>query len=160
MSRQSDLVLEMIKYEEKDTHRINHFLKVYAFAKTIGEGENLNAETQEILETAALVHDIGIRPSMKEFGNSYGPNQERLGMEPARNMLSDLGYGDEIVERVVYLVGHHHTYKDIDGMDYQALVEADFLVNLKEGNVAENEINSVRERIFKTGTGLKLLDLI
>ena len=35
-----------------------------------------------------------------------------------------------MIRRVEYLVGHHHTYKDIDGLDYQILVEADFLVNI------------------------------
>mgnify|MGYP000340972515 FL=1 len=35
-----------------------------------------------------------------------------------------------MTERVAYLIGHHHTYDKIEGMDYQILVEADFLVNI------------------------------
>ena len=37
-----------------------------------------------------------------------------------------------MVERICYLIGHHHTYKDVDGADYQLLLEADFLVNAYE----------------------------
>ena len=33
-------------------------MKVYAFAKLIGESENLDKNTQNILETAAILHDI------------------------------------------------------------------------------------------------------
>ena len=40
-------------------------------------------------------------------------------------MLVKLGFEDKITERVCYLVGHHHTYTNIEGMDYQILVEAD-----------------------------------
>ena len=57
----------------------------------------------------------------------------RKGRPPvARQMLTEIGYPQEVVDRVCYLVGHHHTYLDMDGMDYQILVEADFLVNLFE----------------------------
>lgn len=45
-------------------------------------------------------------------------------------MLENLSYDKDIIERVCYLVGHHHTYNSIDGMDYQILVEADFFGKL------------------------------
>ena len=43
-----------------------------------------------------------------------------------------LGFAENVIERVCYLIGHHHTYTGIEGRDYQILVEADFLVNLYE----------------------------
>lgn len=43
-----------------------------------------------------------------------------------------LCFSPKVAERVSYLVGHHHTYDHIDGMDYQILVEVDFLVNFNE----------------------------
>ena len=39
-------------------HDIDHFLKVYALAETIGEREGLDGETQTVLEAAAVLHDI------------------------------------------------------------------------------------------------------
>ena len=56
-------------------------------------------------------------------------------------------------DRVAYLVGHHHTYTNIDGMDYQILVEADFLVNLYEDSVPKAAAQSALDKIFKTQTG-------
>ena len=52
---------EMIKYYAGDKKRINHFIKVHGYAKAIGEAEELDERTMLILETAAYVHDIGIK---------------------------------------------------------------------------------------------------
>ena len=57
------------------------------------------------------------------------------------------------LDRVAYLVGHHHTYTNIDGMDYQILVEADFLVNLYEDSVPKAAAQNALDKIFKTQTG-------
>ena len=74
-------------------------------------------------------------------------------------MLRELGgYTEAQIERVKYLVGHHHTYDFIDGMDYQILVEADFLVNLYENESRYSTIMETRERIFRTEAGKNLLD--
>ena len=75
-------------------------------------------------------------------------------------MLEELGYEEELIERVCYLIGHHHTYKEIDGIDYQILVEADFLVNLAEEEAEEETINNVKERIFRTETGKFMIEKI
>ena len=150
---QTKLINEMIAYEEGVPQRIHHFLKVYGFAKTIGVLEVLDAETQQILEAAAIVHDIGIRPSLEKYGSDAGPYQEREGVAPAHSMLSACGYSPAVVERVCYLVAHHHTYRDMDGVDYQILVEADFLVNLYEGNASSAAIRSAYEHVFRTETG-------
>lgn len=48
-----------------------------------------------------------------------------------------------------YLVGHHHTYKDIDGLDYQILVEADFLVNYFEDGLDKEHIKEKCRRSLK-----------
>ena len=63
----------------------------------------------------------------------------------------------EVVDRVCYLVGHHHTYLDMDGMDYQILVEADFLVNLFENASTRKVIRSVDTKIFRTAAGRRIL---
>jgi len=148
----------MCAYEEGEVKRVNHFLKVYGFAKAIGEGEGLPSHVLDILEAAAIVHDIGIKVSLEKYGSSAGPCQEKEGPAIAREMLGELGLAPALIERVCYLVGHHHTYDNIDGMDYQALVEADFLVNIFEGGMEKPAIRKVREKIFKTKTGLAMLD--
>lgn len=66
----------MTEYEGGCVERVNHFLKVFAFAKTIAEGEDVDDATKEILEAAAITHDIGIRVCFEKYGNCNGPHQE------------------------------------------------------------------------------------
>ena len=76
---------KMIEFYQGSCHDINHFLKVWAFAKTIGE---------------------------------------------------------------------------LEGMDYQILLEADFLVNADESGYTKSAIRSFRERVFRTAAGIRLLNSI
>jgi HD superfamily phosphodiesterase len=143
----------MITYEQNSPHRAGHFLKVHGYAKTIGEAESLDAETLFTLEAAALVHDIGIRPSLEKYGSGAGNYQESEGPPVAREMLTRLGFAPELVERVSFLVGHHHTYTGVDGLDWQILLEADFLVNMHEGEMSVAAIRGAYENVFRTETG-------
>lgn len=152
----NQLTNEMVAYYSGDPQRIQHFIKVHSFAKLMGEMEGLEAKEQEVLEVAALVHDIGIKVAEAQFGLSNGKLQEQLGPTEARSMLSRLGYEEELIKRVCYLVGHHHTYTNIDGMDYQILVEADFLVNIYEDELGEEAVRKAYTNIFKTESGKKL----
>ena len=131
----SALAAAMIDYDRGDPQRIHHFLKVHAFARLLGQEEQLDPHTQAVLEAAALVHDIGIHPAEARYGSSAGKYQEELGPAEAETLLSHLGWPPEDIARIAYLVGHHHTYTHMDGADYQLLVEADFLVNLHEDQI-------------------------
>lgn len=55
------VIEKMIDFSQGNIHDIDHFLKVWAFARNIGEAEGLDSETQEILEIAAVIHDIACR---------------------------------------------------------------------------------------------------
>lgn len=154
------VTLAMIDYYQGDPKRIQHFLKVHAYAKLIGEKEGLDKETQELLEVAALTHDIGIKVSEQKYGSSAGKYQEIEGPQVAKELLAKLSYDPKKTQRVCYLIGHHHTYDQIDGIDYQILVEADFLVNLEEEHSKRETITSVRDKIFKTKTGIMLINKI
>ena len=156
MDKKSVLINEMIKYYASDVKRINHFMKVYSFAKTIGEMEKVDCLNQEVLDIAAIVHDIGIKPAWEKYNSSNGKYQEELGPAEAIKLLNRLNYDEALIERVAYLVGHHHTYSEIDGLDYQILVEADFLVNLFESESEEMAINSAYQKIFKTNMGKRI----
>ena len=152
-----DLVYQkMMEYYRGDAKRIQHFVKVHSLAALIGRLEGLSEDVQQTLEAAAYVHDIGIKPALAKYGKSSGPYQEELGIEPARKMLSECGFNAETVERVGYLVGHHHTYDNIDGADYQILVEADFLVNLFEHGDTPDAARHALEHIFKTVAGKEI----
>lgn len=150
------LFMEMIHYYRGDAKRIQHFVKVHSFAKLIGEMERVEEETLHILEVASYVHDIGIKVAEEKYGRCTGKLQEQEGPAVAREMLEKLGFEEKVTERVCYLVGHHHTYTDMDGMDYQILVEADFLVNLYEDHLSRDSAVSVCEKIFRTESGKRI----
>lgn len=154
------LITEMMKYYTGDPKRIQHFIKVYQFAKMIGEMEGLPEEEQHILETAAIVHDIGIKPAEEKYGSCGGKLQEQEGPDVAEKMLQRLGYEPKVIDRVCYLVGHHHTYDQIDGSDYRILVEADFLVNLYEDSVSKDAVKNAYDKIFRTETGRRVCSLM
>lgn len=147
------LLQAMFLYDKGDPKRIQHFVKVYEFAKYIGKGEKLDEKTYKTLKLAAIVHDIGIHKAEKKYGQCGGKLQEKEGPPEAEKLLKKLGADWEIIDRVCYLVGHHHTYTEIDGLDYQILIEADFLVNLYEDGVDQKAVRAAYDRIFKTDTG-------
>ena len=154
MRENNILITEMMKYYTGDPKRIQHFIKVYQFAKMIGEMEGLSEEEQHILETAAIVHDIGIKPAEEKYGSCGGKLQEQEGPAVAEEMLQRLGYEPEVIDRVCYLVGHHH------GSDYRILVEADFLVNLYEDGVSKDAVKNAYDKIFRTETGRRMCSVM
>lgn len=150
------LELNMIRFNRNDPQRIQHLVKVHRFAQMIGRMEQLDEHTLFLTECAALVHDIGIRPAEEKYGRCDGKLQEQEGPVYARRMLEEMAFAEEDIDRICYLVAHHHTYTDIDGIDYQILVEADFLVNFYEDELGEDAVRSAYDRIFQTESG-KLL---
>ena len=136
---------------------MQHFLKVWAFARMIGRRERLEEEQLFVLESAALAHDIGIKTAEARYHSCAGHYQEELGPEDARPMLEELGYTPEETERICWLIGHHHTYGLDGGLDYQILLEADFLVNAYEEPFSRETIAAGGERFFRTQAGLELL---
>lgn len=156
MTKIYELTLEMINFDAGEPELIQHFIKVHEFALLIGSMEGVPYDTIEVLEAAAIVHDIGIKVCMEKYGECNGKLQEQVGPAYAEQLLNRLGFRKELVERVSYLVAHHHTYSNIDGIDYQILVEADFLVNLFENQESKENIQAVYNKIFKTESGRKL----
>lgn len=156
----NSILIEMINYYQGDPKRIQHFLKVHSFAKFIAEQENLTSDKLYTLEIASLMHDIGIKIAEQKYNSSNGKYQELEGPAPAKEILEKLHIDTKIIERVCFLIAHHHTYNNIDDIDYQILVEADFLVNLYEDNCPKQAIKNALNKIFKTKTGINLCKTI
>lgn len=155
MNQLNKLMQKMITYYQGDPRRIQHFIKVHSFARFIGEAEHLDMQTLYILEAASIVHDIGIKPAEQKYGDCTGKLQEQEGPAPAREMLTALDFAPDAIDRICYLVAHHHTYKHVDGVDYQILLEADFLVNLYEDGVSAAAAEHALKHIFQTKTGIE-----
>lgn len=149
---------KMIEFYSGSIHDIDHFLKVWAMAKTIGELEGLNRHTQEVLELAAVVHDIACPLCREKYGNTSGKNQELESPPLVEAFWEGLPVERADVARISWLVAHHHTYTGVDGADHQILLEADFLVNAGESGYARAAIENFRRRVFRTAAGTELLD--
>lgn len=153
------LIIRMNGFNAGHPDWIQHLIKVYEYAHVIGVSENIDPEKLKILDIAAILHDIGIRPCMERFGSCEGPLQEKYGPDYARELLKAFPdvTADE-TERICFLIGHHHTYEGVDDIDWQILLEADYLVNSFEGGVKKEAVRTFRDRVFRTGTGICLLD--
>ena len=147
---------KMIEYYAGDSRRVHHFLKFHSFAKLIAEMEGMEPDEMQVLEIAALAHDIGIKNAELKYGYNNGKLQEQEGPPEARRLLREAGAEDAAVERACYLVAHHHTYRNIDGLDYLILVEADFLVNMYEDKADAETIRTAYDNIFATESGKML----
>ena len=152
----NQLHLAMIELYQGDAKRIQHFCKVHSYAKLISETENVDKNCQFIIEAAALTHDIGIHICEEKYGICNGKLQEKEGPAIAEKLLGELGFDRKVSERVQYLIAHHHTYGNINEMDYQILVEADFLVNIMEEGSSKEAAIKAYQNIFKTSCGKKI----
>ena len=152
----AQILSKMIAASNGNIHDIDHLLRVWAYARTIGELEGLDPETQYLLEVAAITHDIACPLCREKYGNTNGKYQEQEGIPLVRAFLSDTGLSPEQIERVAYLVGHHHTYINVDGADYQILLEADYIANASENSFSRQSIETFLRRVTKTESGIRL----
>ena len=132
------VAVRAVEYNENDALRIHHLIRVHTFARIIGKSDGFDESNQKIAELAALLHDIGIHNAEKKYDSTDGKYQE--------------------IDRVCYIVEHHHTLSAIDGQDFQAVVEADLLVNMYDDHLDKETIRKIRDRIFKTRKGTQLVN--
>jgi predicted HD phosphohydrolase len=154
-----DKILDLaITYNGNDVKRINHLLKVFSLAHHLGVMEKCDTGMQMIIDISAILHDIGIHEAERKHHSSAGNWQEIEGPPVAQELLKDFHLDHVMKERILFLIGHHHHYQLIDGLDFQILVEADFLVNIFEDEMDDHSIKNIKEKIFKTKSGIRLLE--
>ena len=149
--------LERMKGYFDEERLVTHTMRVLDYGEKILEGEGIKDGFYRTTVTLGCIfHDIGIPEAMRVHGSADAPYQEKEGPPIARRFLSGMKVRTDILERVCYIVAHHHTEEYVDGMDFKVIWEADFLVNVKEGNlmIEPAELPTAgRENIrSKTGT--------
>ena len=154
----SKITQAVIHYFKDDHRRINHALKVYGFAHGLAGLEGLTPTELEIVDLAGLLHDIGIKEAERKYQSSAGKYQELEGPPVAAGILEAASAAPELIQRVSHLIGNHHTYGKIDGLDFQILVEADFIVNAFEDEMEPAAIRKILDKYFKTSTGRKIIE--
>lgn len=147
-----------VEYNGNDAARIHHLIRVHSFARIIGKADGFDENNQKITELAAILHDIGLHNAEKKYNSIEGKYQELEGEPVARAIMEDAHIPGWIIDRVCFIVAHHHTLNAIDGMDFQAVVEADVLVNIFDRKVVDKErIAMIEDKLFKTRKGKQLL---
>lgn len=145
-----------IAYDAGDPRRVQHLMKVYAFCRIIGRSEGLDEKTQNILEAAAILHDIGIHEAERKHGSNGGKWQELEGPPVAGPMLRQAGADGAACERALWLIAHHHSCGAGKEADFRILLEADLLVNAYESSLPQDACRAAYERVFRTETGRML----
>jgi hypothetical protein len=152
------VAVEMKRYFKNDFRRIGHATRVDRFAELIGrqEGGNLG-----IILTAAYLHDIGIKEAERKHQSTAARYQEEEGPPVAKEILSSLGAGEEMIAEVCDIIAHHHHPRPgEESMNFKCLYDADRLVNmeeeLKEKSIPEDKLSVALERTFLTGSGVQI----
>ena len=153
----SQIMEKMIAISNGNIHDIDHLIRVWTYSKMIGELEGLDELTQFVLEVAAITHDIACPLCREKYGNTNGKYQELEGEAMVRSFLAGTEMLEEQIERVAFLVGHHHTFIGIDGIDYQILVEADYIANATENGYSLQNVENFIQKIMKTESGKRIL---
>lgn len=152
----SQIMEKMIAFSKGNIHDIDHFIRVWTYARMIAEAEQVDAETQFLIEVAAITHDIACPLCREKYGNTNGKYQELEGAPMAWTFLNGMGMSAPQIERIQYLVGHHHTLNHINDIDLQILVEADFIANASENGYSEQKVQRFISQIMKTESGKRI----
>ena len=91
------IIAKMIDFYRGNAEDIGHFLKVYAFAHTIGGMEGLDASERDTLEIAAIVHDIACPLCREKYGKSWKAVRENVFRTKTgiRFLEAEMGAGGE-----------------------------------------------------------------
>ena len=155
------LFYAMMDFDRGQPDLIQHFTKVHSYARLIAASEEIDPHTAEVLEAAALVHDIGIPLCNRKYGSHPGPLQEKEGPPLARQLLTEVGgFTEAEIARVCMLVGEHHTLSPVDGIDHQILLEADFLVNCFAHGHDRDTLTHTWKHVFATSSGKRIFGMM
>lgn len=101
---------------KKNDFGIAHTRRVFEIAK---EHFDIQESIEEITLASIVLHDIG--------GSTIKEQYER-GPEIAKNLLSQLGYGNDFVQGVCEIIRTHHNHPENPSLSFKILYDSDRLV--------------------------------
>ncbi|MDO4178362.1 MAG: HD domain-containing protein [Phascolarctobacterium sp.] len=159
MNNETELLFRVLCFEEGHPRRTQHILKVYALAKLLGEKAKLSAQELQILQAAAILHDIAIKYCKEHFdGVCNQALQKQVAPMLVRQFLELADYSPEYIPVVTELVLKHHDYDAPKNKLLQFLMEADLIVNCYEAFPDEEKLTKIKT-IFKSQAGKELFNL-
>jgi len=119
----------MRRYFGKDIKRIAHADQVAGYAEIIcaEAGGDLG-----VIICAAYLHDIGIPEAEKKYNSTAARYQHQEGPPIAKTILAELGAGTELITEVLDIIGHHHSPRAEETLNFKIIYDADLIVNIQE----------------------------
>lgn len=148
------LVRALLAHFDTDNRRIEHALRVMAWAEEILRCEPAD---REIVLAVALLHDVGITEAMKRHGVSSGRLQEKYGPDIAAEMLVAIGFPAEKIDAVRKIISKHHTRHGVDNAEFRVLWDSDLLVNTADTPSLDlRKLAPKIDGLFETEAGRRL----
>ena len=151
------VAVEMKRYFKNDFKRIGHATRVARYAEQIGKDELGN---MAVILIAAYLHDIGIKEAERKYQSTAAQYQEKEGPPIAKDILIQLGAKEEIIEEVIYIVGHHQHPGPEEGVNFKSVYDADLLMSLEEKqrnkDMGREKVMDIIEKSFLTESGKAL----
>jgi HD superfamily phosphohydrolase YqeK len=148
------VAIEMKRYFKTDFKRIGHATRVARYAEKIGKSEKGN---MAVILVSAYLHDIGIHEAERKYGSTSPKYQEKEGPAIAREMMIKLGAKEGLVDDVCDIIGHHHTPRDDDSLNFKVVYDSDLIANLEEKQKEDpmdiDRLNRIIDRSFLTESG-------
>ncbi len=135
IARQGDLFKDRIsmamrKYFGSDERRIQHALDVAEHAEKIAKAQDDG--DMMIIMACAYLHDIGIKNAEMKYNSSSAKYQHIEGPPVARQILNELKAPPELIDEVCDIIGHHHSPREEETINFKVLYDADLIVNMAE----------------------------
>ncbi|MCB2183505.1 MAG: HD domain-containing protein [Desulfobulbaceae bacterium] len=149
--------IEMKRYFGTDFKRIGHARKVAHYAEEINRTEQGDPA---VILICAYLHDIGIKEAERKFNSSSARYQHQEGPPVAREILERLKADETLIDEVCDIIGHHHSPREEETLNFKVLYDADLIVNLddkqKESPSPREHLEKIINKSFLTDTGRKI----
>jgi len=151
------VAIEMKHYFKQDFKRIGHATKVARYAEDIVREEKGDPA---VAISAAYLHDIGIHEAERKYQSTEAKYQEEEGPPVARDILTNLGAREDLIEEVCDIIGHHHHPRPEETVNFKVVYDADLVVNLEENQkdtvMSTENLAALIEKNFLTKSGRQL----
>jgi len=151
------VAIEMKHYFKQDFKRIGHATKVARYAEHIVREEKADPA---VAIPAAYLHDIGIHEAERKYQSTEAKYQEEEGPPVARDILTNLGAREDLIEEVCDIIGHHHHPRPEETVNFKVVYDADLIVNLEENQkdtvMGPENLAALIEKNFLTKSGSQL----
>lgn len=143
-------------YAKEDITQLLHTTNVVFYTTLIATNEKYSEHQIQLLEAAALLHDIGCPNARKLYGKSLPIYQETEGKKLVPDFVKQITtFTSQDKEWLANVVGTHHQQNQAKALHFEPLYEADMIVNILEGYYPIINVTSYYKAMM-TNSGKKL----